>query len=203
MPRPQSQTRQDLLTNAMMAFWKGGYRAVSVGDLVRETGVSRGSLYSDYSGKEALFSAVLDHYQTHVVTPLFGAVEAPDAGLEAIASYLSAAIAQEGRANDGVTGCLVCSTWGQISTEEADIKAKLLAHADRLTAGFTAALTRENTKAGNPLSTEELEALGHYTMTAVQGLWSYARLAPRRDQLQKAADQLIAHLRRCLYGAAS
>lgn len=200
MPRSQSQTRQDLLTNAMFAFWKGGYRAVSVGDLVRETGVSRSALYSDYAGKEALFAAVLDHYQIHVVQKLFGRVEAEGAGLDAIAEYLTAAITQKDVMAQGVTGCLVCNSWTQITAEEVELRDRLVAHTERLTAGFTAALTHENQAIGGNLDQAELAALAQYTSVAVQGLWSYARLAPGGNHLHKMADQLVAHLRSALSG---
>jgi TetR/AcrR family transcriptional repressor of nem operon len=198
MARQQSQPRQDLLTSAMVSFWRHGYRGVSVGDLVRDTGVSRSSLYSDYAGKEALFCAVLDHYQTQVVTPLFGRVEAAGAGLPAIRDYLRAAIVGEAMPERGLRGCLVCTSWTQVDLGEAEVVARLQSHAARLSAGFTAALTHENTQRGAGLTPEALAALGHYTMVAAQGTWTYARFADGAEELHTAADALLDHLERAL-----
>ena len=87
MPRAKSQSRENLLDSALNTFWKTGFHVVSMGDLVRETGVSRAGIYSDFGGKEDLFHACLDRYQDTVVTPAFAPVEAEGAGIEGIQKY--------------------------------------------------------------------------------------------------------------------
>lgn len=201
MARRQSQPRQELLNAAMISFWRHGYRGVSVGDLVRDTGVSRSSLYSDYPGKEALFCAVLDHYQRQVVTPLFGRVEASGAGLAEIRAYLLSAIKGEAMPEPGLKGCLVCTSWTQVDAEEAAIVTRLQTHANRLAMGFTAALSHENERRAAGLTPEALKRLGHYTMVSVQGIWTYARFAAGVEELHAAADALMGHLERALQPA--
>ena len=52
----------------MRQFWERGYRATSVDDLVRATGVKPGSLYSAFpGGKHALLMGSLDRYSRLVV----------------------------------------------------------------------------------------------------------------------------------------
>jgi TetR/AcrR family transcriptional repressor of nem operon len=62
--------RSDVLDRAMALFWRRGYEATSIRDLVAATGISRGSIYATFGDKEGLFFAVLDHYGEKVAEPL-------------------------------------------------------------------------------------------------------------------------------------
>src|SRR3984893_2358367 len=47
----------------MELFWRQGYEGTSLGDLTRELGVTRPSLYAAFESKEALFLKALDLYE--------------------------------------------------------------------------------------------------------------------------------------------
>jgi AcrR family transcriptional regulator len=59
-------TREHLLTVATTLFAERGYEATSIEAVLQEAGVSRGSLYHHFKGKEALFEAVLEALETDV-----------------------------------------------------------------------------------------------------------------------------------------
>lgn len=48
--------------SAMDVFWRKGFAATSIQDLVEETGLSRSSLYSTFKNKEGLYQKALQHY---------------------------------------------------------------------------------------------------------------------------------------------
>lgn len=52
----------EVVDAAMRVFWKRGYAATSVQDLVEGTGLSRSSLYSTFENKEGLYQQALRHY---------------------------------------------------------------------------------------------------------------------------------------------
>lgn len=62
----------------MALFWRHGYQATSIQDLVEATGVNRGSLYATFGDKCGLFLAVLDHYSDRIGRPLLAELENPD-----------------------------------------------------------------------------------------------------------------------------
>ena len=62
MSRPTKFDREQVLQQAMQAFWQRGYAATSVRDLVEATGLLPGSLYATFGGKRGLFLASLDLY---------------------------------------------------------------------------------------------------------------------------------------------
>ena len=51
---------------AMQVFWRRGYAATSVQDLVDGTGLGRGSLYNAFGSKQGLYEAALRRY--HALT---------------------------------------------------------------------------------------------------------------------------------------
>jgi len=69
MGRTREFVEDEVLAAAAAAFVAGGYEGTSIDDLVRATGVHRGSLYKAYASKRGLFLAAL---QRHVHTQLAG-----------------------------------------------------------------------------------------------------------------------------------
>lgn len=62
MARPLKFDRAELLASATSLFWSKGYRGVSISDLVSETGVLPGSLYSTFGNKDGVFVACVHRY---------------------------------------------------------------------------------------------------------------------------------------------
>ncbi|WP_233487529.1 TetR/AcrR family transcriptional regulator [Thalassovita gelatinovora] len=188
------------MDSALKAFWKIGYHVVSMGDLVRETGVSRAGIYSDFNGKEDLFHACLDRYQETVVTPAFAPVEAEGADIDSIETYLNNLLTRFEKSGGFGVGCLVGNTLTQIPEDAVETRQKLRAHCDRLTAGFHKVLTHESDDHGL-LTPAEIGELARYTMISVQGIWSYSRLTEDVAELRAASDMLIRVLKSQLRGA--
>jgi len=201
MPRAKSHSRDNLLDNALNTFWKIGYHVVSMGDLVRETGVSRAGIYGDFDGKEDLFHACLDRYQETVVTPAFAPVEATGAGIDSIEIYLNNLLDRFDKVGGFGRGCLVGNTLTQIPEDAVETRQKLRAHCDRLTAGFRKVLTHENGRLGL-LTQTQIDDLARYTMISVQGIWSYSRLTEDVAELRAASDVLITGMKSQLRGVA-
>jgi AcrR family transcriptional regulator len=59
-------TRQHLLTVATTLFAERGYESTSIEAVLQASGVSRGSLYHHFKGKDALFTAVLEALETDI-----------------------------------------------------------------------------------------------------------------------------------------
>ena len=85
MPRPREFEPEQVLDSAMRQFWERGYRATSVDDLVRATGVKPGSLYAAFpGGKHALLMGSLDRYSKLVVPQKLGELEQPGASVDPV-----------------------------------------------------------------------------------------------------------------------
>ena len=79
-------TRGQLIAIATRMFADRGYEDTSIEAVLREAGVSRGSLYHHFASKEALFEAVAEDVETKVGEQTLAAasgIEAPVAALRA------------------------------------------------------------------------------------------------------------------------
>ncbi|AWW29220.1 TetR/AcrR family transcriptional regulator [Echinicola strongylocentroti] len=64
MPRVKLFDEKEVLEKAMNLFWKNGYYATSIQDLVAFLGINRASLYATFGGKKELFEKAFAHYTT-------------------------------------------------------------------------------------------------------------------------------------------
>ncbi len=70
--------RDEVLDRAMELFWRNGYQATTIHDLVGATGINRGSLYTTFGDKRGLFLAVLDHYTERIARPTMAKLNDPN-----------------------------------------------------------------------------------------------------------------------------
>ena len=70
-------TRAKLLEVAHALFLENGFHGTSMRDIAEGSGIAVGGIYNHFSGKEAIFAAVLDAYHPyHVILPALEAIEA-------------------------------------------------------------------------------------------------------------------------------
>lgn len=60
--RPKQFDREHALDKALVLFWRHGYEATTMSDLVAATGAKAPTLYSEFGNKEGLFRAAAEHY---------------------------------------------------------------------------------------------------------------------------------------------
>jgi len=70
MPRVKLFDEKEVLNKAMHLFWKQGFTATSINDLVEHLGINRASLYDTFGGKEQLFRSAFAHYRKNNVEGL-------------------------------------------------------------------------------------------------------------------------------------
>ena len=94
----------------MRQFWERGYRATSVDDLVRATGVKPGSLYSAFpGGKHALLMGSLERYSKLVVPQKLGELEDPGASVAQVRAYFDGLV-RDLLSPEGRQGCLLVNS---------------------------------------------------------------------------------------------
>src|SRR6516162_10158032 len=77
-------TRGQLIAIATRLFAERGYEDTSIEAVLREAGVSRGSLYHHFPGKEALFEAVAEDVETSVGEQTLAAASGADGPVAAL-----------------------------------------------------------------------------------------------------------------------
>jgi AcrR family transcriptional regulator len=70
----QARTRQLLVATARALFLRDGYAATSLEKVAEEAGFSKGAVYSNFDGKDALCLAVLDTIHAEVADAVLGSL---------------------------------------------------------------------------------------------------------------------------------
>lgn len=104
MARPREFDPDTALTGAMDIFWRQGYKATNLPDLLDAMGLTRGSFYKAFTDKEAVYLQALDHYDRVTISSGVEMLGACDLG------SASACLAQlfAGSA-DPSKGCFLCN----------------------------------------------------------------------------------------------
>lgn len=194
MPRPRTHTKDSLIEAAMHKFWRFGYEATSMDDLVKATGVSRHGIYSDVGGKRELFLESFEAYQKAIVTPALSAMETATSGLSGIRSYFETQIALAESGGLPGPGCFVANAMTETAPHDEDVAAKVATHNERLTAGFMTAIT----KAAPNLPQQDRDALSAFLTLTAQGLWSMSRTIGQASRLHAYVGTLMDILERRL-----
>lgn len=176
MPRPRLKSRENLLQNAMWAFWTNGYYATSIDDLVKATGVARSGIYCEFGGKEGAFIRCLAHYSEVVADPAISILHNNVDGLDAIREYFNHFIEMHRRHGMPGPGCFIANAVTEVAPHSDAASELTSAHLVKLKRGFETALRHASEQAGSALLSEELDSLASFLSIASQGLWSYARV---------------------------
>jgi AcrR family transcriptional regulator len=83
----QARTRQLLVETARTMFLRDGYAATSLEKVAEEAGFSKGAVYSNFDGKDALCLEVLDSIHQEVAAAILGSLEGAASIDEALQSF--------------------------------------------------------------------------------------------------------------------
>ena len=191
----------------MERFWRHGFYATSIEDLVAATGLTRAALYAEIGDKAGLFRASLALYSQEVVAPLLAPMESSPAGLADLKKYFETQIARAERAGLPGPGCFMANTMIECSVVECSMaecgpheesfSAVVSQHLKRMTEAFRLALQYESLqRTGRRLV--EVERLAWNLTISAQGLWSVSRVVSDAKVLRAYAEDLFRQVERRL-----
>lgn len=181
MPRSKEFEPVRATERAMEVFWRQGYHATSLDDLVTELGVQRYGIYSTFKSKQGLFLAALEHYLTTVVGALLSELERPDAGLAAIQTYFTRMVSIA-RTPAGLRGCLMCNTAVELAPHDAAVSERVYDFLRRLEAAFGGALANAQARGELTQVVTPTDA-ARYLTGVVLGLNVYVKTPVERDAI--------------------
>jgi len=193
VPRRRTLPRDDVLHRATGLFWRRGYEATSVQDLVDATGANRAGLYGDFTDKRGLFLSVLDHYAESFVGRALAGLEREGATVVDIRRYFEALIDLSAGRGLPSEGCLMTNSMTEVAPRDGEVRARVRAHVDRQRRGFRRALAN-SVAAGELAPDVDVDRFAHLLTVATQGLWAYSRICTDETELRGFVDTLLAPL---------
>lgn len=159
----------------MELFWRRGYAATSLGDLLAAMGIARKSLYDTFGSKRELFIRAVDLYARREIGVFESTLHAPGSPL----ANVRRALVRRQRADggDGSRGCLLATNTAHVDPGDADLQALLDRHHRDLERAFRAALTRAQV-AGELADEVDPGDLAALLVAALQGAALLCRTRP-------------------------
>lgn len=111
--------RDEIIDKSIELFWKNGYSASSMKQVVKTTGLKPGSLYLAFGNKEALFREALESYAQQSIARIRSILDnAPSVG-EGICAILEKNI--EDSTSENYSSCFLVKTQLELAAEGGEL----------------------------------------------------------------------------------
>ena len=190
MARPLTFNKAKVLDLAMRQFWKKGYEATSLADLLRATGLSKSSLYATFGDKRKLFLAAFDAYRAARWAEMRQIAQRAT-GREVIRAFFEMIVA-DGMEGDG-SGCMSINEAVEMAPHDSDVRERVLSDLQLIEAELTTAVKRGQAD-GSIKSRKSASDLGRILMLAFPGVLVMIRAGFGRSTLDDRLVSLMAGL---------
>src|SRR4051794_10805135 len=106
MARPRQFDDDTVLCAVRDQFWDAGYAATSLQDLMRVSGLGKGSLYAAFGDKHELFLRVLRRYVASLADAVRGSIDSAPRAIDALRSFVMMPVGDLA-GESGRRGCLL------------------------------------------------------------------------------------------------
>ena len=135
MARPREFDTAQAIEGAMEIFWRQGFKATNLPELLDAMGLTRGSFYKAFDDKESVYLQALDRYDATVVSRTVATLAAcTDPQASACLEPMFAPSETPER------GCFICNAMVELAPDKPDVAAKANAMAERLKEGIVGVL---------------------------------------------------------------
>lgn len=184
---PQKQfDRDEVLDRAMTHFWAHGYEGSGMAALLDSMGIGRQSLYDTFGDKRQLFLRALDRYSDVLITGVLGALEGPDAGLDAILRFLDTVVAYQ-TGKPVRTACLMVNSTMEMALSDPEVASRSAAYRRRMVNAFRHALTCAEA-AGDITPALPVDSLAQHMTATVFGMIVAAKAGSDTEALRQMAQ---------------
>lgn len=180
--RPREFEKEAVVKAALDVFWRQGYQATSVQDLVDATGLNRGSLYDTFGDKHGLFLEVVEHYRRQYTARRLVQLEEAGPIRDKLAAFFNDMIefsVGEGR----LLGCLMTNAAIEMAPHDRDTALAVAANMAGMEKAFRRLLAAAQ-KTGEIPADKSPRDLARFLTATANGLRVMAKVSPERAALK-------------------
>ncbi|WNJ20328.1 TetR/AcrR family transcriptional regulator [Pontibacter sp. G13] len=192
MPRTKAFDEQEVLTKAMELFWKQGYHATSMQDLVDHLGINRASIYSTFGDKHALFQRAFDYYRNVNGIAMQDCLHQHPTVKEGIRALFSKAIDQSISDPDR-KGCFVINASSELVPGDEELRSLIAQNHAQFKGMFQSYLELGESKGEFPAG-KDLVTIAGLIFSLYNGIQVVAKVHANRDQLLLQVDSILSLL---------
>jgi TetR/AcrR family transcriptional repressor of nem operon len=192
MARTKDFDENEMLGKAIDIFWRKGYNATSMQDLVDGLGISRSSLYDTYGDKHTLFIKALGSYQNDASGKICAIINSAEPAKETIKKLLEF-IAGELLNDQEHKGCFMVNAEVEVAPHDPEVSKLVCANDQQVEDAFYLAI-KKGQENGEINSRQDARALARFTFNTVKGIRVTAKTTSEKavfDDIIKLAMAML------------
>ncbi len=193
MPRIKLFDEKEVLTKAMNLFWKQGYSATSVQDLVSHLGINRASLYDTFGDKEKLFKKSFELYRKQSIDKVSELFEGQTNVKEGFSILFSGAI-NEALLDKDRKGCFAVNNATELVPNNESCLDILSRNKENFEHLFYEYL-KKGQKKGQLKECENLKSLASFLYVIYNGILVVSKLQTNKKELTDSVNLALSLLR--------
>jgi TetR/AcrR family transcriptional repressor of nem operon len=193
MGRPREFDEEAVLDAAVQCFWKRGFEATSIRDLISGTGLTGASLYNAFGDKQAIYRRALDHYVEGSIGDRVRRCEAmePRAAIEAFFREILGRSLSDAECK----GCMLVNAALDAAPEDPGFRSAVADVLRRIERFFLSCVAKGQAT-GSITSSCRADDLARHLLGVLMGVRVLARVRPERELLEGVVDTALAFLDR-------
>lgn len=181
------------LQSALELFWRRGYEATSVTDLVEHLGIGRASIYATFGSKYELYLKALDRYAEMRDPFLLTELSQPGPALPAVRAVVRRFAAEAASPKGRLYGCFVTNTAAELAPHDPAAARRVEISWEHLETPLHSALVRAQAQGELP-EDRDPRALARMLLVLLQGVRIVGKASNDPARVRDAAEQALALL---------
>jgi TetR/AcrR family transcriptional repressor of nem operon len=178
------------LQAALELFWRRGYEATSMSDLVEHLGIGRASIYATFGNKHELYLKALDRYDRAGLAPMVRELSRPGPALPAVRAVVRRYTTEATNEQLRLRGCLVTNTAAELAPHDPAATRLVERNWDQLEAVLHSTLVRAQAQ-GELSADRDPLTLARMLLVLLQGLRVVGKASGDPARVRDAAEQAL------------
>ena len=192
MARKKSFDEIEVLQKALHLFWRKGYNATSIQDLVDELGINRASLYDTWGDKHNLYIAALKLYRQSASSRLLDDIRSDMPARQVVESFMLRIV------NDVILdkerkGCFLVNATTELANLDPEIN-QMVEENRKTIVEVLAEIIKEGQGKGEFKSQKSPQALARFIFNAVNGLRVVGKADVPLDEMKEVVEITLSAL---------
>lgn len=178
------------LQSALELFWRRGYEATSMADLVEHLGIGRASIYATFGSKHELYLKALDRYAEMRDPVLLVELSQPGPALPAVRAVVRRFATEAASPERRLDGCFVTNTAAELAPHDPEAARRVEISWEHLETPLYSALVRAQAQ-GELSEDRDPRALARMLLVLMQGVRVVGKASNDPARVRDAAEQAL------------
>ncbi|MEU6877147.1 TetR family transcriptional regulator [Streptomyces sp. NPDC046712] len=181
------------LQAALELFWRRGYEATTMSDLVEHLGIGRASIYSTFGNKHELYMKAMDQYLRTRDPLMLEELSAPGPALPPVRALVRRFADEAGTDEVRLTGCFITNSAAELGPHDGAVARRVELSWEQIETLLHASLVRARAQGELP-SDRDPQALARMLLVLMQGIRLVGKASSDPARVRDAAEQALSLL---------